>query len=137
MRSIIAVVAGSIFIVVVIFFLQLAYIFIAVAYNTLAVDFPFLNDISGLFRYLLAIPAFLVTMFVGGYIAAYIANVTDKFKIWIQGLCVGSITVGGLMYTALVNSNLTLTGYAVIVLALSASSAGGFYWQRVNREEDG
>jgi hypothetical protein len=132
-RSIKAIVIGSVFIVVVMLLLQLAFIFIVVGYNALADDFPFLNDITGLFRYLVGIPVFMVTMFAGGYITAYIANMQTSIKVWLHCLAVGVITVGGMMYLAMDYSNLTLTGIVVTVLALSASSAGGFYWLRDNR----
>lgn len=127
MRSIKAIVVGSLFIVFVILFLQLAYIFIAVGYNTLAKDYPFLNDISGYFRYLVGIPVFVATMFAGGYITASIANITAKLKVWLHSLAVGLITVGGMMYSAMVNADITTTGIVVTVLALSATSAGGLY----------
>ena len=67
MKSLKAIVVGSVFIVVVVLVMQLAYIFIAVAYNALAKDFPFLNDIAGSFRYILGIPIFTMIMFIGGY----------------------------------------------------------------------
>ena len=130
MKSIKAIVAGSVFIAVVMLSLGLAYIFIAVGYNSLAGDFPFLNDITGLFRYLVGIPVFMATMFAGGYITASIANTHTRIKVWFHCLAVGIITVGVMMYSATGNSGLTLTGIVVTVLALSASSAGGFYWLR-------
>ena len=40
----------------------------------------------------------------------------------------GLITVGGMMYSVVENSSLSMTGIVVTVLALSATSAGGFYW---------
>lgn len=129
-----AIIAGSAFIVVAILLLQLAYIFIAVAYNALAVDFPLLNDIAGLFRYLIGIPALVATMFTGGYITASVANMYASIKVWFHGLSVGFITVGAMMYSAMGgHSGLTLTGIIVTVLALSASPAGGFYWLRRNK----
>jgi hypothetical protein len=48
-------------------------------------------------------------------------------------LVVGLITVGGMMYSAMGYSSLTITGIVVIILALSASSTGGFYWLRGNK----
>ncbi len=129
MRSIKAIVAGSAFIIIVILFLQLAYIFIAVGYNALAADYPVLNEITGLFRYLIGIPVFMVIMFVGGFITANIA----RKKVWLHCIAVSLITVGGMMYSAMENSNLTLTGIVVTVLALSATTAGGLYWQRSNK----
>jgi len=130
MRSIKAIVAGSLFVVFVFLILQLAYVFIAVGYNALATDFPFLKNITGIFRYLIALPVLIVTMFIGGYITAGIANVHTNLKVWFHCMAVGFITVGGTMYSALENSSLTLTGIVVIIIALSASSAGGFFWLR-------
>lgn len=127
-RSIKAIIAGSAFIFAVLFALGLLYIFIAVGYNSLSANFPFLNDITGLFRYLIAIPLFIATMFAGGYITAGVANVRTNIKVLFHCLTVGLITVGVMMYSALEYSSLTLTGIVIIILALSASSAGGFYW---------
>jgi hypothetical protein len=132
MRSLLAVVAGCVFIVVVILLLQLAYIFIAVGYNALAVDFPFLNDIVCLFRYLVGIPVLIITMFAGGFITANIADVRSNIKVLSHCLVVGGATAGGMMYYAMEKADITLTGIVVIVLALGASSAGGLYWLRNN-----
>lgn len=133
MRSVKAIVIGSLFILAAISFLGLIYIVIAVAYNALAVDFPFLNDITGIFRYLVGLPVFILTMFAGGYITASIANMPDTIKVLLHCLAVGLITVGGTMYSAMDYSSLTTNGIVVIILALSASSAGGFYWLRGSR----
>ena len=121
------------FIVIVILFLQLAYIFIAVGYNALAKDYPFLHDIAEYFRYIIGIPVFVVVMFVGGYITASIANMHAGLKVWLHCIVVGLITVGGMMYSAMESSSLTTTGIVVTVLALSATSAGGFYWLNDNK----
>ncbi len=129
MKSIKAIAIGSVFIIVVILCLQLAYLFIAVGYNALAKDYPLLNDISGSFRYLIGIPVFIATMFAGGYIAANIADMDSLIKTWIHSFTVGLITVSGMMYSAVENYDLTMTGIVIIVLALSASSAGALYWQ--------
>ena len=130
MRSIKAIVVGSVFILVVLFMLGLIYIFMAVGFNSLAADFQFLNDITGLFRYLIGIPVFLLTMFAGGYITASIANMQTNLKVWFHCLAVGLISIGGMMSSAMEYSNLTSSGIVLIILALSASSAGGFYWLR-------
>ena len=137
MRSIKAIVVGSLFVVVVFLLLQLAYVFIAVGYNALAVDFPFLKDITGIFRYLVGLPILVVVMFIGGYITAGIANVHTNIKVWFHCFTVGFITIGGMMYPTLENSNLTLTGIVVIILSVSASSAGGFSWLRDYRDKSG
>lgn len=129
MRSIKAIVIGSLFIVIVTLLLQLAYIFIAVGYNALAKNYLFLNDIGGYFKYIIGFPVFMAIMFVGGYITASIANM----KALLHCVVVALITVGGMMYSAMENSNLTLTGIVVMMLALSATSAGGLYWQNGNK----
>lgn len=130
MRSIRAIVVGSVFVIVVVVLMQLAYVFIAVGYNALAAEFQFLKDITGIFRYLLAFPILMITMFLGGYITADIANVTTKIKVGLHCFAMGFITVAGTMYFAMDNSDLTLTGIAVVILSISASSAGGLYWLR-------
>ena len=130
MRSIKAIITGIIFIFVVLLLVGLTYIFVAVGYNALAKEFPFLNDISGIFRYLVGIPVFLLTMFVGGYITASMANMHTYIKVWVHCLAVGLITIGGMMYPAMEYSSLTLSGIVIIILAFSALSAGGFYWLR-------
>lgn len=130
MKSIKAIVVGSLFVAVVFLVLQLAYVFIAVGYNMIAADFPFLKNISGIFRYLIGLPVLIIVMFIGGYITAAIANVHTKTKVWLHCFMVAIITAGGTMYSTLENYNLTLTGIIVIILSVSASSAGGFYWLR-------
>lgn len=129
MRSIKAIVAGCAFIIVVILLLQLVYIFVAVGYNALAKDYPFLHDISGSFRYLIGIPAFIAVMFVGGYITADIASM----RVVPHCLAVGFISAGGMIFSALEYSSLTITGIVVFILALAATTAGGLYWQKDNK----
>ena len=129
MRSIKAIVAGCVFIIVVILLMQLIYIFIAVGYNALAKDFPFLNDIVGVFRYLVGIPVFVSVMFVGGYITAYIAGE----KVIPHCVAVGLITSGGMIYPTLETSNITTTGIVIFILAMAATTAGGLYCQKDNK----
>lgn len=129
MRSIKAIIAGCLFIIAVILLMQLVYIFIAAGYNTLAKDYPMLNDISGSFKYIIGIPALIVTMFFGGYLTASIANT----RILLHCVAVGLITTGAMMYSALENTNLTITGIVVILLALLATAAGGLFWQKDNK----
>jgi len=133
MRSIKAIIIGSVFVVVTLLFLQLIYVFVAVGYIKLAAYFPFLNNIAGLFRYLVGIPVYMITMFVGGYITASIADFHTNIKVWIHCLAVGLITVGGMMYSTMEYSSLTITGVVISALALGAISAGGFYWL-INKE---
>lgn len=130
MKSIKAIVAGSTFIIIVMLLLQLVYIFVAVAYNALAKDYAFLNDVAGSFRYLIGIPVFVAIMFVGGYITASMANMTTNIKVWLHCIVVGLITSGGMLYPTLENSDITITGIVVFVLALLATTGGGLYWQK-------
>ncbi len=130
MKSIKAIVAGTVFITIVMLLLQLVYIFAAVAYNALAKDYTFLNDIAGLFRYIIGIPVFVAIMFVGGYITASIAGMTAKAKVWLNCIAVGLITSGGMLYPTLENSDITITGIVVFVLALIATTGGGLYWRK-------
>ncbi|MCK5395983.1 MAG: hypothetical protein KAJ32_08325, partial [Gammaproteobacteria bacterium] len=126
MKSIKAIVAGCAFIIIVILFMQLAFIFVAVGYNALAKGYPVLNEIGGAFRYLIGIPLFVVTMFIGGYITA---NVAIE-RVIPHCIAVGVITAGGMMYSAMENSSLTTTGVVVFILALTATTAGGLYWRK-------
>ena len=132
MKSIKAIVAGSVFIVVVILLLQLVYIFIAVGYNALASDYPFLNDIAGSFRYIIGIPVFIAIMFVGGYITANIANMETRAKVLMHCMAVGLLTAGGMIYPTLENADITITGIVIFILAIAATAAGGIYWQKDN-----
>jgi hypothetical protein len=136
MRSLKAIAAGCLFIIVVIMFMQLAFIFIAVGYNALAKDYPLLNEISGSFRYIIGIPVFLVTMFFGGYLTATIADSRILARVLLHCFAVGLITAGGMMYSALENTNLTSTGIIVFLLALVATTAGGLYWQKNSKTND-
>lgn len=133
MRSIKAIAAGCVFIIVTILLLQLAYIFVAVAYNALAKSYPLLNDIAGSFRYIIGIPVFISIMFIGGYITANIADMETSTKVWLHCIVVGLITAGGMIYPTLENSDITTTGIVVFVLALAATTAGGFCWKKGNR----
>ena len=130
MKSIKAIVAGSVFIIIVILLLQLVYIFAAVGYNALAKDFPLLNDIAGSFRYIIGIPIFIATMFVGGYITANIAKSETRAKVLMHCMTVGLITAGGMIYPTLGNSDITATGIVIFVLAIVATTVGGLYWQK-------
>ena len=126
MRSIKAVVVGSLFIVIVGLLVQLAYVFLAVGYTSLAKSYPFLNDISIYFRYLIGIPVFFLIMFIGGYITADLA----EKKVLLHCLVVAFITIGIMMTSAMENMQLTITGLVISVLALTSTLAGGWYWQR-------
>lgn len=132
MKSIKAIVAGTAFIVITMLVLQLAFVFVVVAYNALATDFPFLHDIAGSFRYIIGIPIFIATMFIGGYITANVANMTTSLKIRLHCFAVGLITAVGMIYPILETADITTTGIVVFILAIVATVAGGLYWQRDN-----
>lgn len=129
MNSLKAIISGIIFIFVAAMLMQLAYIFIAVGYNALAKDYPYLNEISGIFRYLVAIPVFLAIMFAGGYLTAVIANSKEL----IHSLIVGAIAIVTMMWMALTNAELTTRGVIINLLMLSFTALGGWYWKRRNR----
>jgi fructose-specific phosphotransferase system IIC component len=126
MRSIKAVIVGSLFIVIVGLVIQLAYIFLAVWYSDLAKSYPFLNEIGIYFRFLVGIPVVFLIMFVGGYITADIA----KKNVLLHCLIVALLTVGAMTVSALDQAELTFTGFAVFVLALASTVAGGLFWKR-------
>jgi len=128
MRSLKAIAAGGAFIVIVVLLIQLAYIFIAVGYNSLASDYPFLKDISGYFRYVVGIPVFSTVMFTGGYITASLA----KERVLLHCIIVAILTISGTLFPVLQGSELTTTGMVVIVLILVATTSGGLYWQKSN-----
>lgn len=130
MKSIKAIIAGCAFVIIVILLMQLLYIFVAVGYNALANDYLWLKDITDIFRYLIGIPVFVVIMFAGGYITANVAEKEDRVAVLLHCVAVTLITVGGMLYSAMENASLTVTGIVVFVLALTASSVGGLYWQK-------
>jgi len=131
MRSLKAIAAGCLFIIAVILLMELAFIFIAVAYNSLAKGYPLLNEVSGTFRYIFGIPVFAVIMFFGGYVTATIA----RSAVLLHCITVGLLTTSGMMYSALENSELTFTGVVVFLLSVVATAAGGLYWQSNNKTD--
>lgn len=130
-NSLKAITAGSVFIIIATLFLELIYVFIAVGYNALAKDISFLNDISGLFRYIVGIPVFTATMFAGGYLTATLVNK----NVLIHCIAVALISVGSMILPTLENASLTTTGIVVILLALGGTSAGGLYMKKQLSEE--
>ncbi len=130
MKSILSIITGSAFILITFLVLQLVSLFAMVSYKMLSKDYLFLNDIDpSIFRYLIAIPAFLLVMFIGGYIAAMIA----KNKVLLHTLIVGVITTTASMVLALDYMKITVLGAIVMVLMLVATVAGGMLWQRRNK----
>ncbi len=126
MRSIKAIVIGSLFIIIIGLILQLAYVFLAVGYNDLAKSFPLLNTIGIYLRYLIGIPVIFLITFIGGYITADIA----RKRVLLHCLIVALLTVGLMTFSALEQAELTLSGFAVFILALASTLAGGLFWQK-------
>ena len=126
MRSFKAIAIGSLFIIILGLIIQLAYIFLAVWYNELVKSYPFLKEIGIYLRYLIGIPVVFLIMFIGGYLTADIA----KDKVLLHCFIVALLTVGTMTVSALDQADLTFTGFAVFVLALASTVAGGLFWQR-------
>lgn len=131
MKSIKAIAIGSLFIIILGLVVQLAYIFLAVGYNDLAKSYPFLNEFGVYFRILIGIPVIFLLMFIGGYITADIA----KTKVLLHCLIVALLTVGAMTVSALDQAELTFTGFAVFVLAVASTLAGGLFWRRGHVQE--
>jgi hypothetical protein len=125
-NSVKAIGIGCLFIIVVGLSVQLAYLFLAVGYVELAKSWPFLNQISSYFRYIVGIPAFLLIMFAGGFIAADLA----KQKVLLHSFLVGVVMTVIMITPLLENMELTISGAVVTVLSLISTVAGGVYQQR-------
>ena len=122
-QNIKAIFAGIVFIVVSTMLIQLVFVLLAVAYNSFAIEFVFLKDIQWVFKYLFGIPIFLAVMFVGGSITASIA----MSKSIINSTIVGSVVVIGMMWSALANAELTLSGGVINLVMITAVICGGIY----------
>ena len=126
MKSIKAILAGSLFIFLVLLLIQLAMVFLAVGYNFLVKSYPVLQGTGIYFRYVLGYPLFLLVLFVGGYITASIA----KTHVMLHCFVTGVITIGLSTYAALEYMEITTPGVFVIVFAILTIIAGGRYWQK-------
>lgn len=125
-KSFKAILAGFLFIVIVILVMQLAYIFLAVGFHSLASSYPVLNSITGLIKYLIGIPVLMLVIFSGGYISAAMAQRRPV----IHGVFVAMLSGAAMILPTLENSQLTVTGLVVLVLATIAGAAGGYYWHK-------
>ena len=128
MNSIKAVAIGCLFIIIVGLLVQLAYIFIAVGYVDLVRSYPFLDEISGYFRYIVAIPVFFLIMFFGGYVTADFT----KEKALLHCFLVGFITLAIMIAPLLEDRELSTSGIVVFVIALVSTMAGGMV--RIRKE---
>lgn len=126
MNSVKAIGIGCLFVIIVGLSVQLAYLFLAVGYVELAKSWPFLNQISSYFRYIVGIPVFLLIMFAGGFIAADFA----KQKVLLHSFMVGVIMTIIMIIPLLENMELTISGIVVTVLSLISTVAGGMYQQK-------
>ncbi|MCK5901561.1 MAG: hypothetical protein KAG28_00305 [Cocleimonas sp.] len=126
MKSIQAIVTGTFFILICNLLLQLLFLFVIVEYHTLSKEIPSLQGMGVYARYLLAIPAFIIIMFIGGMITASILETR-----WLLHCSIVGVISFIAMITPLLSANdLTLTGATVSVLSFLAVIAGGWYWQR-------
>lgn len=121
MNSIKAVAIGCLFIIIVGLLVQLAYIFIAVGYVELVRIYPFLDEISGYFRYIVAIPVFFLVMFFGGYVTA---SITKQMAL-LHCTLVGMITLAIMIAPLLEDRELSTSGVVVFVMAFISTVAGG------------
>lgn len=126
MRSIKAVFAGLFFIVVFTLVLQLVFLFLAVGYNALVVDYPFLDGIQGYFRYLVGMPVAMVIMFFGGYVTASVAGSKPLVYSAVTGLLALALAI----VPVLENFVLTPEGAVTLAAALLITMAGGWFWRK-------
>jgi hypothetical protein len=130
-----AIITGAMFIIMVMICLQLAFVFVAVGYNALAIRYEILNSITGYFRYLIGIPLLLLVSFFGGYITAAMAKKRTNYVVWIVCSSAALISQGGMLFTTLEFSRITLTGTVVIILSIIGAITGGQHWLQKSREK--
>ena len=123
MKSIKAIAIGCVFIILSGLLVQLAYIFIAVGYIYLAKSYPFLNDIAIYFRYIIGFPVLFSILFAGGYITADFS----PDHVLRNCLMVAMLTMSLTVLSALSYSEITVTGFVVMVMSLFLTVAGGLY----------
>ena len=126
LKSLKAILAGFLFIVIVVLVMQLAYIFLAVGYNSLAGSYPVLNTFSGWFKYLIGIPVLVLVIFAGAYISAALS---PKRPV-VHAVLVALMSAAAMIVPTLEESRLTTTGIVVLILITLAGAAGGLYWQK-------
>jgi len=123
-----AIISGVVFIVISTIVMQLLFILIAVGYNSIASDFPYLKSISWVFRYILGIPVFLLIMFIGGYITASVSKIKSSLDL----VVVGMIAVASMMWPLLARADITTSGIVISVAMLIAVFLGGLYSNKRN-----
>ena len=126
-QSIKAVLTGTLFIIIALLTMKIAYVFFASVYHNLSIDYPYLDEVNVFFRYLLAIPIFLIIMFTGGYLTAGAA----RRKTLLHSVIVGIVTVIIMMIVAAKSAaGITLVNILTYLAMILATTAGGFYWKR-------
>jgi hypothetical protein len=132
MKSLRAISAGFIFIIVSFFILQLVYMVAATFYNDLSKDYPYLIEISLLLKTLVVIPSFLAIMFLGGYLT----GVINHRKVLLHSFIVGLLASGAMMWAALNGSDFSTRGLLINGAMLIATIAGGYFRKRKLRSYD-
>lgn len=126
-QSIKAILTGALFIIIALLAMKIAYVFFASVYHNFSIDYPYLNEVNIFFRYLLAIPVFLLIMFIGGYLTAGVA----RRKTLLHSFIVGIVTIILMMVVAAQSAaGITLTNILTYLAMVLATTAGGFYWKR-------
>ena len=126
MKSLRAISAGFIFIIVSFFVLQLVYMVMATFYNDFSKDYPFLIEISLLLKTLVVVPSFLAVMFLGGYLT----GVINHRKVLLHSFIVGLLASGAMMWATLDSSELSTRGLLINGAMLIATIAGGYFRKR-------
>lgn len=126
-QSIKAVLTGALFIIIASLAMKVAYVFLASVYHNISINYPFLNEVNVFFRYLLAIPVFILIMFIGGYLTAGIA----RRKTILHSFIVGVVTSILMMIVATSSAaGITTTNLITYLVMMLSTTAGGFYWKR-------
>ncbi len=122
-NSLKGIISGILFIIISMLLMQLVFILLAVAYNSIANDLVFLKNIKWVLKYILGIPVFIGIMFLGGYITTWIA----KTKPIINSIIVGLAVMISMMWSALINAELTIIGAILSVAMIIVIILGGLF----------
>lgn len=132
MKSLKAIIWGSLFIIICMLLIQLAYLFIAVGYHRLVENMPMLQSMPDYFRYLVGLPVYLLVMMGGGYVAAEFA----EEKVMMHGFVTGVVVSLVLLLQAQQSTQITLVGYLLAALSIAATTTGSFLWRRGQLKEN-
>ncbi len=126
MNSLKAIAAGIFFVIVATLVLQLAFIMVAVGYNSLATSYPWLHSIATVLKFAAIFPAIFGVMFLGGYITGNLS----ASKILIHCAVVGLISSAAFLWLALENADLSIVGIILVIMMFIATLLGGVYSKR-------